>query len=486
MFGRIRNFLFVNSSTKQTIVKNSFWFGFGTAVTKLARAVIIIYVAKLLGAEQYGIFTYALSIVGIFMIFADMGLTNILTRELSKEGNEKLSFLSTAFFVKIGFLLFAIILGVLLGPVISKFKEAEHLIVLISIFVASESMRTFLYSITRAQNKMQAEAGLGITAEIISVIIILVLFLKNPSIDSLALAFIIGNVIGLIITFVFLRKNLVSVFRYFDKNLVKKIIVSSLPFAIMGVFGIFMTNIDSVMIGFWNEPRILGLYAAAQKPIGLLYAIPSLLSVSLFPIISKLVSDAKKNIVAVVQKSYRVSILIAMPIIFWGIILAGPIITSTFGDEYIGAMLTFQILLCTLVFAFPASIFADVLLAEDKQKVFVTSSALGGLTNVILNFILIPKYGNAGYAVATLSAQYVMSAVLYIKVKKTYPVKLWKGTGKILISSILVSPLIYLMTVWSTPLIIILPVSGIVYITLLYFMKEEIILDIKQSFKSTN
>ena len=486
MFERIRNFLFINSTTKQTIVKNSFWFAFGTAVTKIARAVIVIYVAKILGAEQYGIFTYALSIVGIFMIFADLGLTSILTRELSKDGDEKNSYLSTAFFVKIGFLLFAIILGIVIGPIISKFKEAEHLVVMISVFVASESMRTFLYSITRAQNKMQTEAGLGITAEIISVAIILILFLKNPSVDSLVTAFIIGNVIGMIITFVFLRKNFVNIFKYFDKDLVKKIITSSLPFAIMGVFGIFMTNIDSLMIGFWNEPKILGLYAAAQKPIGLLYAIPSLLSVSLFPLISRLVTDAKKNIVAVIQKSYRVSIIIALPIIFGGIILAGPIITSTFGDEYLGAMLTFQILISTLIFAFPASIFADVLLAEDRQKVFITSSAFGGLTNVILNFIFIPQYGIAGSAIATLVAQLVMSGILYIKVKKSYPINLWKGVGKIILSSALMSPIIYIMTTWSLPLIVILPVSAIFYVTFLYLMKEEILLDIKQSFKTTN
>ena len=482
MLQRIKNFLFINSGTKQMIMKNSFWFAFGTAVTKVARALIIIYVAKILGTGEFGIFTYALSLVGIFMIFADLGLTNILTRELSKDNDEKHSYLSTAFFIKIGFLLFTILLAAVFGPLISKFQEAGPLVVIIAVFVATESMRSFLYAITRAENKMQTEAGLGIIAEVISVIVIMTLFLRNPSAGTLATAFVIGNLIGLVITILFLRKNFIGIFKNFKSALVMPIIRSSWPFAIMGIFGIFMTNIDAVMIGFWNEPAALGIYAAAQKPISLLYVLPGFLSISLFPFISRLIADARKHIGAVIEKSYRVSLGLALPIVFGGIILAGPLLTVTFGDEYAGAMLTFQILLLTLIPCFPGAVFADVILAEDRQKIFIKSTAFGGATNVVLNFILIPTYGIAGSAVATLVAQFVMNGILYAKMRKSYRINIWKGTGKILLASILMSAAVYLFTTWSTPLIVILPISAILYIALLAIMKEEIVMDIRQSF----
>lgn len=480
---KIKNFLFKNKNTKQILIKNSFWFAVGTAVTKIARAIIIIYVAKILGADQYGIFTYALSLVGIFMIFADLGLTNILTRELTRDNPEKSKYLSTAFFVKIGFLITTIILSATFGPLISKFKEAGPLIILIAIFVATESMRSFLYSITRAQNKMQTEAGLGILAEIISVIIILILFIKNPSAKSLTESFIIGNLIGLFITIFFLRKNLTGIFKNFESKLVKPIIKSSWPFAIMGVFGVFMTNIDSVMIAFWNNPTVLGLYAAAQKPISLLYVLPGFLSISLFPFISRLVADSRKDTNNVIEKSSRVSLAIALPIVFGGIILAGPLLRVTFGDEYIGAMLTFQILLLTLVPSFPGAVFSDVIVAEDRQKIFIKSTALGAISNVILNFILIPKYGIAGSAIATLVAQIVMNSILYIKVKNSYNINIFNGLGKILIASISIIPIAYILKTWFTPLFIIIPLSAIVYISVLILTKEETIIELKNSFK---
>lgn len=466
------------------IMKNSFWFAFGTTVTKLMRAVILIYVARALGANQYGIFTYALSLVGIFMIFADLGLTNILTRELSKESNEKNSYLSTAFIIKIGFLAFAILLSGIFGPIISKFDQAGPLVILIAVFVALESMRSFLYSITRAQNKMQTEAGIGIVTEFISVGIILFMFLHNPSVKSLIDAFIIGNLVGVIITLLFLKSNFEGIFKYFKKDLVQPIIHSSWPFAVMGVFGIFMTNIDSVMIALWNDPSVLGLYSAAQKPISLLYVLPGFLSISLFPLISKLVSENKGNLRNVIEKSYRISLSLALPIIIGGIILAGPLLTVTFGDEYIGAMLTFQILLLTLIPAFPGAVFADVIVAEDRQRIFIISSAIGGAVNVLLNFILIPTYGIAGSAVATLVALITTNGILYLRIRKSHHINIFTGLGKIIISSLVIIPIAYLLKNSFVPLIVVVPSCAIGYVLMLIALKAEIITDIKQSLEA--
>lgn len=483
MIGKIKNFLFVNSSTKQTILKNSFWYAFGTAVTKVTRAVIIIYVARIIGAEEYGIFTYALSLVGIFMFFSDLGLTSILIRELSKGGEGKKSFLSTTTVVKIFFLTSTIILAGVFGPLISKFAESGHLIIFIAIFVALENIRGFFFAIARAENKVEKEAGLSIAAELISVALILILFLKNPSVKSLVDAFIFGNIIGLILTLGFLHKNFKGLTKNFNKNLVKPIIRSSWPFAVMGVFGIFMTNIDSVMLGFWNTPAVLGIYAAAQKPISLLYVLPAFLSVSLFPLFSRLISDAANHTRGVIEKSYRVSMSLALPLVVCGIILAGPLISVTFGPEYSPAVLTFQILLLTLITAFPGAIFSDVLVANDSQKKIIKSSALGALANVGLNLILIPKYGIVGSAISTLFAQIVLNGILYAETHKLYKLNLFKGLNKVTFASIVIGLISYGLKLYSLPLLLIVPICVIIYLLLLSLTKDELILDLRQAFK---
>ncbi|MBU4078308.1 oligosaccharide flippase family protein, partial [Patescibacteria group bacterium] len=78
-------FLFRNLGTKQTIAKNTFWLAVAEGVTRFLKLFLIIYVARILGATEYGKFTFALAFVSLFAIFSDFGLSPIVTREFARE-----------------------------------------------------------------------------------------------------------------------------------------------------------------------------------------------------------------------------------------------------------------------------------------------------------------------------------------------------------------------------------------------------------------
>ena len=102
----------------------------------MVRAVIIIYVARIIGAEEYGIFTLRSESGGIFMFFSDLGLTSILIRELSKGGEGKKSFFIDYDSRKKYFSNIHDSPGWSFRTSISKFAESGHLIIFIAIFVA--------------------------------------------------------------------------------------------------------------------------------------------------------------------------------------------------------------------------------------------------------------------------------------------------------------------------------------------------------------
>jgi len=484
---RVKNFLFKNSGVRQTIVKNTFWITLGTTLTKIIRVLVIIYVARILGTEGYGIFTYVMSLVTIFTLFSDIGLTNILTRELTKRTEEKTEYFSTALIIKLLFLIGTVILIAIFAPLISKFEEAKPLIMIVAITIAFDSLRSFFYSITRSQNKMEMEAGLNIITEVLTTIIVLVIFFKYPDVKSLAYSFLAGNTIGLMITLLFLRSYLTGIFQNFRKYLVKPIIQASWPFAIMGIFGVLMTNIDSVIIAFYTNAHVLGLYAAAQRPISLLYILPGFLSVGLFPIISKFSHNKEeKKLSSIVEKSILISLAMALPITVGGIIMAEPLINVSFGYEFIGAALTFQILLLSLLIVFPSAMINDLILAEDKQKIFIRSSFFGAATNIILDLILIPILGIAGSAIATVAALLMVNTILFAEIKKTTKFNILKGMRKMLIATLIMALSTYALKLVFAPLILIITVSALLYFGLLFFMKEQILEDIKLTFQTKN
>ena len=480
---KIKKFFFENTNIKQTIVKNSFWMTLGIFFIKFVRAIIIIYAARLLGTENYGIYTYLFSLVAIFSFFSDIGLINILTRDIAKHSEEKSQYISTTLFLKLGLLSLIVILISLIVPLISKFDGMTIIIIIMAITMGIESLKNFFYAIPRAENKMQVETGLLISTEIISIFIIIFIFFKNPSIKSLAIAYMIGNFTGLFITILFLHKKLIGIFKNFNKKLIKYILTSAWPFAIMGFFGIFMANIDSIIIGIYGNANMLGAYAAAQRPISLLYIIPGILTTILFPIISKLMKEGKgKQISLIINKSSVLLLGIGLPIVIGGIILAKPLINVVYGYQYIGATLTFQFLLLTILLMFPNTIWSDVLFAENKQKIFLKSSILGALTNVGLDFLLIPIYGIVGSAVATILSLLVVNIIFFIEVNKNYKLNITKQMKKIIFSAIIMGFVVFIMKTLFWPLILIITLAIIIYFGILFILKEEIIEDIKQGF----
>ena len=97
---KIKNFFLQNQGIRQTIVKNFIWLSTGTTISRVIRSLMIIYAARVLGTEHYGVFSYALGLTAIFNIFSDIGLTGILTRELVKR-TEKKEYLATSLGIKL-------------------------------------------------------------------------------------------------------------------------------------------------------------------------------------------------------------------------------------------------------------------------------------------------------------------------------------------------------------------------------------------------
>lgn len=480
---KIKKFLFQNTGIKQTIIKNTFWLAFSTILIKIVRAFIIIYIARILGTENYGIFSYILSLIAIFSIFSDMGLTSILTREITKHSEEKEQYISTALIIKLCFLFTTILLAGTIGPLISKFHNITSLIIIMSLSLSFESLRNFFYAMPRAENKMQIEAVLGIITEIISTIIIVITFLNSPTIESIMLAYMISNGIGLLITFSFLHKKISGIYKFFRKELFVPIIKSSFPFAVMGVFGVLMTNIDSIIIGIYKDANVLGVYAAAQRPISLLYVLPGFLSTSTFPIINQLLKNKEDYKLLLFIKKYSTALIgISLPLVIGGIILASPLINVVYGYEYIGAVSTFQILLFAMLIVFPCTAFSDVIFAKNKQNIFIKSSIIGAIINVGLDFLLIPKYGIVGSAIATLCALFVVNIIFYTEIKKDYKFNILNGTKKIILSSLIMGILVFTMKSLFWPLILIIPIAIIIYFGILFILKEEILQDIKKGF----
>lgn len=476
MIPKIKSFLFENKTETQTIAKNTFWLTFGMIVSRSIRAIMIMYAARVLGTEGYGVFSYALSFAGLFGVFSDMGLSGILTRQAVQEPEKIKTYISTTFFLKLIALVITIFITIFIGPYLTNVKGIQEVLVVVSALLAFDSLRGFAFSIARAKNKMQIESGANVLTDgLITLLGILALFLY-PSAKFLAYGYTMGVILGTTITFFILRKDFSGIFNHFNKETAKFVLRSSWPFALMGLFGGLMINIDVLVIGWFRTAHDLGLYGAAQRPIVFLYVLPSLFAASIFPIISRYVKEKKTDLIKrMIEKSISISMMFALPLFVGGVIVGVPLTVFIFGGAFIDAATPFQILLLTIPLVFAGSIMGNALFAHNKQKTFIVGYGLGALANIVLDLILIPPYGVTGSAFATLVSQIFSNGWLWFNMQKTIPFSFFPYIKKIVIASIGMGIVCFFVSSFSPHVLFTIGTGGAVYLGLLILQKEPLL-----------
>ncbi|MCL4399797.1 oligosaccharide flippase family protein [Patescibacteria group bacterium] len=475
---KLKSFLFENKTLKQTFFKNTFWLTLGTGTSKIIHAVLIIVAARILHADGYGVLAYALSFAGFFTIFSDIGLSSLLTREMAKRKDEEaIPYLATTFYLKLVLITLSIVFTAVVGPYFTKIEAVKSIIPIIAFLTAFDSMSNFFFSVTRAYNKMEIESRFVIFTEVMVTSLSLIALLIHPTPGFMAFGYTLGSGIGCLAIGIKIRKIWMPAIKHsFDKKLIKEIVSSAWPFAIMGLLGSFMINIDSLIIGWFRNAYELGLYAAAQKPVQLIYILPSLMSVSLFPLVSKMVHEKRNgDVEKITNQLFRSVLLIALPMTLGGIILGHEFISLVFGSSYLPATLTFQLLLLTLIPVFAGIIIGNVVFAYNQQKIFLRTTLIGAILNTGLDFLLIPTYGIPGSAVATIISQICANSYTWHELNKTIKIPIFKGLGRGIAATIIMSALAYFMTRIGIPIIPTLLVSVISYPLLLILFREPLL-----------
>lgn len=487
MLLKIKNFLFNNTNVRQTIIKNTFWLSVGSITSKIIRAILVIYAARVLGAGEYGVFSYALGLVSIFSIFADVGLSPLLTRELSRHaGEEKKQYVSSIILSKFALVALSLLLVVIFSPLISNITEATKLLPLVGLLVALDNLRSFGLAIVRAENRMEKEAKISFFTEALTAILGGLVLIYDPSVKNLIISYIVGSGIGTVAVLSLMKEYFRNLIRDFRKSMLIRAFRSAAPYATIGILGMFMTNIDIYFLGRFMDSEAVGLYSAALRPVTLLYLLPAFLTIAIFPMMNKYVSDnnndALKNLS---ERGISATLAFAIPLAVGGLVMGGSLIHNIFGAEYSGSIASFKILILTVIPIFPGMILSHMLFSKDSRVSPVKVSVTGAVINVILDIILIPMLGIIGSAIATLSAQLAMNSLLFFEARKVSRISLPRGLWKTVLASIIMGIAVHslLFAGWNTLLIIF--TGAMIYVGLLYVLKEKLLAEIISSIKNS-
>ncbi|MFA6495424.1 MAG: flippase [Candidatus Paceibacterota bacterium] len=483
MVTRIRKFLFHNTSTKQTIAKNTLWLFVGNIGGKLIKAALIIYAARVLGADGYGVFAYALSLAALFTTFIDFGINAIITRESTRDLSLQQKYFSTAFVIKLVMLLIVTAIIFFLAPFFIKQKEVVALLPIVVFMVGLDGFRDFGAALSRAWEKMEIE---GIVQLITNAFLLIAGFIalyiaRTP--ESLAYGYLIGVGIGTLAAFYPYRHYFKHIRATFSKSLIKKIIVTSWPFGMLGLMGVIMLNTDTIMVGWFGSIADVGYYGAAQRIIQLIYLTPGLIAAAFFPSMARLIAD-KERFRAILEKSLSIMTLIAVPLTVGGVLLSRDIIHLLYGVAYDPATEAFRILNLTYLPMFLSYMFGNAVFSLNKEKKLIAYVLLGTIGNFLFDLLFIPLWGIAGASLSTLFNLAIITLYLIWVLREETHFKILHQIQKITLATLVMGAVVVGSKFAGLNLYGIITLGTLTYFVSLYLVKEEALTEMGNIIKS--
>ena len=479
---RIRKFLFLNTSPKQTIIKNTFWLFAGEALGRLLKMGLIIYVARKLGADGWGIFAYALSIASLLMIFSDIGIGSLITRDATQQKNDYRSFISAALLLKSILLVISVILVIFVSPYISNIEEAKILFPIIGLIFLFDSIRDIGFAANRILEKMEREMVIKVIMNFAILVLGIVLIKINPLPVSVAIAYAVGSGISVILITLIIKNNILEFITKTNIETVKSIFKTAMPLAIVTLIGSIMGNTDIYMLGIWKTPEDIGLYSAAQRFHQFILIIPSMIATATLPLMSRLANKDNLKFKEVLEKTLSVFMIIGIPTAFGGPILADQIIPFLFGLEYIPAIPVLRILMIMLLASFPLFLLVNAIFVYNEQKKLVLANVFGVLMNISLNFLLIPKFGITGAAFATLISSIIVTYVIWGKMKKINYFEILPNLKEVVLPAFIMSLVIIMIKKFGIDVISNIVISSVVYFSIVLMTKKTILKELQEIF----
>ena len=385
--------------------KNTSWL-FGERILRMIVGVFVgVWVARHLGPERFGLFSYAQSFVGLFTIIATLGLDNILVRELVKDQNRRDELIGTAFWLK---LMGSFLVLIFLAIAINFTSNNTYTNILVFIIASATIFQSFNVIDFYFQSKTLSRYVVfaNIISLLISSIVKIVLILTNAPLIAFACVILFDSFILACGYIYFYFKNSLSFLQWkFYKITAILLLKDSWPLILSGMVIAIYMKIDQIMIKEMMNSEAVGQYSAAVKLSEVWYFIPLVIASSLFPAIINAKKQSEKLYYDRFQKLYDLmvwmAIIIALPMTF----LSDWIINLLYGKEYNQAGSVLMIHIWAGVFVFLGVASAKWFVSENLQILSFWRTFYGMIVNIILNIFLIPRYGIQGAAVATLASQ---------------------------------------------------------------------------------
>jgi len=472
--------------TGQKITANTSFFMTALVLQKVLSFVYFTLLARVLGDEGTGQYFFAISFATMFSVLIDLGLSPLLIRETAKDSENAKTWLNQIFSLKIIFAVITALIVVLLDTILFYTDAVRNLIYLTTAIIVIDSFTLFFYAYIRGRQSLKWESWGTIIFQLTVMVMGLSLLKVTNDVFILLTVLFTASLFNMIYSGVILAKKFQAVPRfYFNKELAKKILKITIPFALAAIFAKIYAYMDTFLLKIFLGDAEVGFYSIAYKITFALQFIPLAFVAALYPALADYFKNDQSKLQSTFSKAFNYLAFISLPVSLGVIALADIIVAKLYTAEFNFSVLPLQVLIASIPFLFVNFSLSSLLNATGREKINTRNLGLVMVLNVILNLILIPRLGIWGASLASSLSTlllFILNMSMVLRV-----IRLRFRHFRPILGSILSAVIMYYLVIYlkqSIHWVITILLGAIVYLILMLLTRSLKMRDLTQIAKS--
>ncbi len=463
---------------KTSVIKKNTYFVSLARFSHVFLAFILMpFATRHLGPEGYGVYALASTLMFFVFLSNDLGMNTYIIREVARDRENAPKFYSNSLILKLSFIIVSLLLLFGLLDILQFSGETKTAVLLFGIYGILTSIVQLNTSIFRAYEKMEFETLVLMIEKVVITVCGILVLLKGRGLLALCSVFILGGFISFILSTILLNKHFFKIRFQFDYEFARKLVYKSLPFGASLFLANLYNGIGIILLSKMQTAEAVGWFSAGARVLKFTSIIPNILSIALFPALSREIINSKEKFSELYTKGFKYICFLAIPLIAGISILSDSIASILFGAEFVNSSGVLKILAWASGLIFFNIFFASLFNAANYQKILVKIQTIALILNVCLNLLLIPHYAHLGSAFAMVVTEAVIFVTcivfIYQKISRLQEINfIMKVIGSTCIMSI------FTVLIKNHNVFAVIVLSTLIYFSVLYLMKGFLVKDI--------
>ena len=421
---------------KSRAFKGVFTLTFRRLLLKIIDTVGIIFLARALTQDVFGIFGIISFVVFTFLsFFSDIGFGAALIQKKDDLTDEDTR---TTFTIQQTLVTLLLIIAWILAPYISQFyklgTDITWLIRIMSLSLFLTSFKTIHSILLERELKFEILVIPEILETVSYNVIAVYMALHGYGVWSLVIAILVRTLVGAI-TLNLLRPWHIG--WHFSPASARSLLHFGVPYQLNSVLALIKDNITPTLIAYWYGPAAVAYVNLAQNIATRPMELINIVSRVMFPAYARIQHDTVR-LKRWIEKSVSFMAYLYLPMITGLLIIARPILEYLYADKSAKWLPSLPTLLLFLAGAYPIIVtttYTNALYALGKPKVVLTLMTIYTVLTWTLGAPLIYKFGFVGIALAGLLITYATLPLVVREMNKVVSVDTWDSLKKPLLAS---------------------------------------------------